>query len=87
MQAGSARRNERSAPVLGHRGTGGSVGLCVPQGQLAIAVTLNQLSARRHVTRRLLTLALDGCATISARMRAALVAKAEGGGKRAAPEG
>ena len=39
-----------------------------------------------HVTEGL-QLALDGCATISARMRAALVAKAEGGGKRAAPEG
>ena len=58
---GQRARDERSAPVLGHRGTGGSVGLCVPQGQLAIAVTLSQLSARRHVTRRLLALALDGC--------------------------
>jgi CubicO group peptidase (beta-lactamase class C family) len=61
MQVGTAGKGEQRAAVLGHRGMGGSVGLCVPQAGVAIAVTVSQLSARRDATRRLLAVALEAC--------------------------
>ena len=42
--------------MLFHRGTGGSIGLCVPSADLAVAVTVSKLSSEPLATRRLLEL-------------------------------
>lgn len=66
VQVGSiAKRDEASGgggttTIIGHRGQGGTVGFVLPEADLAVAVTLSQLSLKRDVTRRLLELVLDG---------------------------
>ena len=40
--------------VIGHAGVGGTVGLCVPDKRVAVAVTVSRLSGERKATKRLL---------------------------------
>ena len=54
-------REPKRSHVLGHRGTGGTVGFCVPDAGLAVAITVSQLSTTKTATRRLLSLALNEC--------------------------
>jgi CubicO group peptidase (beta-lactamase class C family) len=62
LQVGSATNaSGQRAAVLGHRGTGGVLGLCVPAADLAVAVTVSRLSSERAVTRRLLELVMKEC--------------------------
>lgn len=63
MQVGAiARRGGgRKTLVLGHRGTGGTVGFTVPAADLSVAFTCSRLSAKGSVTRRVLGTVLDAC--------------------------
>lgn len=64
VQVGAAtrtgRHDGRRAPVIGHRGTGGVVGLAIPSSGIAVAITVSKLSRERAPTRRLLELILEG---------------------------
>ena len=40
--------------MIGHAGVGGTVGLCVPDKRVAVAVTVSRLSGERKATKRLL---------------------------------
>jgi len=51
----------RKHVLLGHLGLGGSVGLCVPECGVAVAVTVSQLSTRCDASRRLVELLLREC--------------------------
>ena len=44
--------------VYGHAGLGGSIGLCIPEKRVALAITVNKLSGPRTATKRLLDLLL-----------------------------
>lgn len=52
---------ESSAKVvaLGHAGTGGSIGLCIPSAGLGLAVTVSRLSGQRLATNKLVELMLS----------------------------
>ena len=45
--------------VIGHSGVGGSIGLCVPEQRVALAVTVSRLSGQRVATKKLLELMLS----------------------------
>ena len=53
FQLGEARDGSRSVAVLGHGAVGGTVGFCVPQCGLAVAVTVSKLSAGRGAAARM----------------------------------
>ena len=40
--------------AIGHAGVGGTVGLCVPEKRVALAITVNKLSGSRTATKRLM---------------------------------
>jgi len=51
----------RTLPLVGHLGLGGVIGLAVPGADVALAVTVSQLSVRCAPTRRLVELLLHQC--------------------------
>jgi len=61
MQIGALCEGEWRHVALGHAATGGSLGFCVPQLDLAIGITLSRLTAEKTATRRILALVLHEC--------------------------
>jgi len=63
VQVGTITRRGggRKTSVLGHRGTGGTVGFTIPAGDLSVAFTCSRLSAKASVTRRVLGMVLHAC--------------------------
>ena len=59
LAGGGEKDGERGKKaVLGHAGVGGSIGLCVPEKGVALAVTVSRLSGQRIATKRLVELML-----------------------------
>ena len=51
--------NGRKCTVLGHSAPGGTIGLCIPAVELALAVTVSKLSPRRLAPRKVIELVLS----------------------------
>jgi len=51
----------RPLVALGHSATGGSIGLCVPERRIALAVTVNKLSSAAPATQRIVDMMLTEC--------------------------
>ena len=58
LVTGEREGGARVQIAIGHAGVGGSIGLCVPEKRVAVAVTMSKLSGGRTATRRLLDLLL-----------------------------
>jgi CubicO group peptidase (beta-lactamase class C family) len=58
LVSGEREGGMRVQIAIGHAGVGGSIGLCVPEKRVAVAVTISKLSGERTATRRLLDLLL-----------------------------
>ena len=56
--AGGATGGRPSAMAIGHAGVGGSIGLCIPERRVALAITVSKLSGGRTATKKILELLL-----------------------------